>query len=96
MVEDWDITNAKVARNIILHIFNSIHIKILELKTTKELMEMLQTKYGFEVQEYLEVKGQRNKSSGENTHLVKVNDGYHQEYESERTQVDSTNHKITC
>ena len=33
----------------------------------------------FEVQGYLEVKGQRNKSSGVNTHLVKVNDGYHQE-----------------
>ena len=34
----------------------------------------------FEVQEYLEVKEQRNKSSSGNTHLVKVNNGYHQEW----------------
>ena len=49
----------------------------------------------FEVQGYLEVKGQRNKSSDGDTHLVKVNDGYHQEWGSERSQVDRTNQKIT-
>ena len=32
----------------------------------------------FKVQGYLKVKGQRNKSSGGNTHLLKVNDGYYQ------------------
>ena len=34
----------------------------------------------FEVQGYLEVKRQRNKSSGGNTQLVKVNNGYYQEW----------------
>ena len=34
----------------------------------------------FKVQGYLKAKGQRNKSSGGNTHLVKVNNGYHQEW----------------
>ena len=43
---DWNITNTKVARNIILHISNIIYIKILELETTKEMWEMLQTEYG--------------------------------------------------
>ena len=42
------------------------------------------------------MKGQRNKSSGGNTHLVKVNNGYHQEWGFERSQVDRTNQKITC
>ena len=51
---------------------------------------------GFEVQEYLKVKGWRNKSSGGNTHLVKVNDGYYQEWGPERSQIDRTNQKITC
>ena len=50
----------------------------------------------FKVQRYLEVKGQRNKSSGGNTHPMKINDGYHQEWGSERSQVDRTNQKITC
>ena len=34
----------------------------------------------FEVQRYLEAKGQRNKSLGGNTHLMKVNDSYHQKW----------------
>ena len=41
------------------------------------------------------MKGQRNKSSSGNTHLVKVNDGYHQEWDSERSQVDRMNQRIT-
>ena len=47
------------------------------------------------VQGYLKVKGQKNKSLGGNTHLVKVNDGYHQEWGSERSQVDRMNQRIT-
>ena len=45
-VEDWDIVNTKVAGNIILHISNAIHVKILELGTTKEMWELLWTEYG--------------------------------------------------
>ena len=47
----------------------------------------------FKVQRYLKAKGQRNKSSGGNTHLMKVNNGYHQEWGSKRSQVDRTNQK---
>ena len=49
----------------------------------------------FEVQEFLEAKGQRNKSSGGNIHLGKINNGFHQEWGFERSQVDRTNQKIT-
>ena len=45
-VEDWDIANMKVTRNIILCVFNAIHIKILELGTAKEMWKLLWTKYG--------------------------------------------------
>ena len=45
VVEDWDIANVKVTRNIILCISNTICIKILELKTTREMWELLQTEY---------------------------------------------------
>ena len=34
----------------------------------------------FKAQGYLKVKEQKNKSSGGNTHLVKVNDSYHQKW----------------
>ena len=43
VVEDWDIMNMKVARNIILHISDTIHVKISELKTVKEMWELLRT-----------------------------------------------------
>ena len=46
VVEDWDITNMKVARNIILHISDTICIKISELRITKEMLELLWTEYG--------------------------------------------------
>ena len=45
MVEDWDIMNAKVARNMILHVSDAIYVKILELGTAKEMWKLLWTKY---------------------------------------------------
>ena len=45
-VEDWDIANVKVARNIVLHVSDAIHVKISKLRTTKEIWELLQTEYG--------------------------------------------------
>ena len=43
-IEDWDITNTKVAGNIILCVSNVIYIKISEL-TAKEIQKLLQTEY---------------------------------------------------
>ena len=45
VVEDWDIMNAKVARNMILHVSDAIYVKILELGTAKEMWKLLWTKY---------------------------------------------------
>ena len=45
MIEDWDIVNTKVVGNIILCISDTIHIKISELRTAKEMWELLQTEY---------------------------------------------------
>ena len=45
-VEDWDIMNAKVTSDIILYISNTIHVKILEHGTAKEMWELLWTEYG--------------------------------------------------
>ena len=44
-IEDWDIANVKVTRNIILCISDTIHVKISELRTIKEMWELLWTKY---------------------------------------------------
>ena len=41
VVEDWDIVNVKVTRNIILHISDAICIKISELRTANEMQELL-------------------------------------------------------
>ena len=49
----------------------------------------------FKVQEYLKAKRQRNKSSDGNIHLVKVNNGYHQKWGFEKSQIDRINQKIT-
>ena len=45
-VKDWDIANMKVARNIILHVSDTICMKISELGTTKKIWELLWTEYG--------------------------------------------------
>ena len=44
-VEDSDITDVKVTRNIILCVSNAIHIKILELEIAKEMWKLLWTGY---------------------------------------------------
>ena len=46
VVEDWDIANAKVARNIILCVSDAIHVKISKLETAKEMWELFWTEYG--------------------------------------------------
>ena len=72
-----------------------LNLQYVSISEAVHLIPLITTMTCFEVQGYLEVKGQRNKSSGENTHLVKVNDGYHQEWGSERSQIDRMNQKIT-
>ena len=72
-----------------------IYINNLLIFTKSDSKEKHDKVVLFKVQEYLKVKGQRNKSSDGNIQLVKVNNGYHQKWGFEKSQIDRINQKIT-
>ena len=74
-MEVWLLKN-KISPQICFELFHTNTRKT----TINEILIEIRKITNFKVQEYLEAKGQRNKSSGGNTHLVKVNNGYHQEW----------------